>query len=93
MNKLLRCIRNNNNDERILLDEFCTRLLDWSYFQKHRSWLALLRHAFDEIDVDGDSLISVSDVTEVLTSSTQSLAHRKAQVSPCLALSHLMCAD
>lgn len=70
-------------DERIMLDEFCTRLLDWSYLQKHPAWRTLLRSAFDELDVDGDGFISVADVTKIFTSPDQSAEYRTAQVFHC----------
>mmetsp|Transcript_31145 Transcript_31145/g.78689 ORF Transcript_31145/g.78689 Transcript_31145/m.78689 type:complete len:607 (-) Transcript_31145:334-2154(-) len=71
-------------DERIMLDEFCTRLLDWSYLQKHPAWRTLLRSAFDELDVDGDGFISVADVTKIFTSPDQSAEYRTAQAQDIL---------
>lgn len=80
MTKLRRHIH-GDLDERILLDEFCTRLLDWSYLQKHENWSDLLRSAFDELDLDADGMISVQDIIETFTSPDQSLEYRTAQAS------------
>eukprot|EP00192_Tetraselmis_astigmatica_P024585 CAMPEP_0117687858 /NCGR_PEP_ID=MMETSP0804-20121206/23414_1 /TAXON_ID=1074897 /ORGANISM="Tetraselmis astigmatica, Strain CCMP880" /LENGTH=545 /DNA_ID=CAMNT_0005500059 /DNA_START=334 /DNA_END=1971 /DNA_ORIENTATION=- len=73
-----------NSDGIIFFDEFSAALLDWQVFQNQRSWKILVRHAFDQIDLDGDGLITFKDVLEALTNPFAAPEEREIQAKQML---------